>query len=413
MGRAAPSNPDPRINQESRTRTPLSLEVFSGAERDRRWGRVRELMARDGLDVLVAPPHTGHHDHFSAYSRYLTGLGGYSFEVGAVFPIEGEPTAIVVPDVSAERWRAQQDWIRDIRTSGRAFGDGLIARLRELGLARPRIGLAGLTGVPRFADGIVAYGFYEKLRAAFPDATLSDCTRLLDIARYTKGPEEIECLRTSVAYAEAAIAALRATARPGVTENAVYGAMVNAMIARGSEVPAMIMWAAGPPETLTSAGPPTPRRFENGDFIRVEVEGRELGYCGQVTQPAVLGHVPALYRELWKVQQDAVAFCCDHARPGVTLGELAAKTEALVANTPYTMRFLMHGRGVGDDAPMYVFSADDETKRWPLEEHASFIIKPIVARDGNPGVYWGDSVIITSGGAQRLGIIAPAFMEIT
>src|ERR1700677_783109 len=167
---------------------------FSAAERDRRWARVRDLMAGDALDVIVAPPHTGHHDHFSAYSRYLTGLGGYSVEVGAVFPLDGDPSAIVVPDVSAGKWREQQDWIGDIRTSGRAFGDGLIERLKELGLKRPRIGLAGLSGVPRFADGIVAYGFYQKLSAAFPGAALTDCTHLLDIARYTKGAEEIEAL---------------------------------------------------------------------------------------------------------------------------------------------------------------------------------------------------------------------------
>src|SRR5262249_29428377 len=148
----------------------------------------RALMARDRLDAIVAVPHTGHHDHFSAYSRYLTGLGGFSFEVGAGFPLEGEGSAFVVPDVAPERWRAQQDWVDDIRTSGRAFGDGIIERLKELGVSRPRIGLAGLTGVPRFADGIVAHGFYEKLRQSFPEAVLSDCTALLDLARYAKGP---------------------------------------------------------------------------------------------------------------------------------------------------------------------------------------------------------------------------------
>jgi Xaa-Pro aminopeptidase len=126
----------------------------------------------------------------------------------------------------------------------------------------------------------------------------------------------------------------------------------------------------------------------------------------------VLGRLPPPYRDLWKVQQEAVALCSNLARPGITLGELAAKVEALAANTPYTMRFLMHGRGLGDDAPMYVFSADDETKRWVLEDNASFIIKPIVAREGCSGVYWGDSVIITSAGAQRLGTIAPEFMEL-
>ena len=385
---------------------------FSVVERNRRWARVRALMAHDRLDVIVAVPHTGHHDHFSAYSRYLTGLGGFSFEVGAVFPRDGRVTAFVVPDVAPEKWRAQQDWVDDIRTSGRAFGEGIIDRLRELGMNRPRIGLAGLTGVPRFADGIVAHGFYEKLRQSFPEAILSDCTSLLDRARYTKGPEEIEFLRRSVAQAEAAIAAMTAKARPGIAETTVYAAMLSAMIERGSEIPAMIMWSAGPPESLVSAGPPTSRRFAASDFIRVEVEGRCAGYCGQVTQMAVLGPVPASYREMWHIQQEALALCCDLARPGVTLGELAAKTEAFAEGTSCRIRFLMHGRGVGDDAPMYVFSADEQTKRWVLEENASFIIKPVVTREGHTQVVWGDSVIITAAGAQRLGRLSPEILEL-
>jgi len=390
----------------------ISTPRFSLAERDRRWARVRELMAHDGIDAIVAVPHTGHHDHFSAYSRYLTGLGGYSLEVGAVFPLTGNVTAIVVPDVAIERWRAQQDWVADIRTHGRAFGDGMIARLKELKLDRARIGLAGLTGVPRFADGIVPHVFYEKLRQAFPNAQLCDCTHLLDLARYTKGTEEIEFLRGSVAYAEAAIDALRAAARIGVTENEAYAAMLAAMIARGSEVPAMIMWSVGQSDTLVSAGLPSARRFERGDIIRVEVEGRYAGYCGQVTQMAVLGPVPAVYRDMWKIQQEAVALCSELARPGITLGELAMRTEAIARGTPCRIRFLMHGRGLGDDAPIYVFSAEDQIKRWPLEENASFIIKPMVQRDGYTDIVAGDSVVITPMGAKRLGTIEPAFLDL-
>lgn len=390
----------------------FEVPYFSAAERDRRWGRVRELMAQDGIDVIVAVPHTGHHDHFSAYTRYLTGLGGYSLEVGAVFPIADEVTAIVVPDVAIDRWRAQQDWVTDIRTHGRAFGDGLIARLRELMLDRSRIGLAGLTGVPRFADGIVAHMFYERLKQAFPNAELCDCTHLLDVARYTKGTEEIEFLRSSVAYAEDAIVALRETVRVGVTENEAYAAMLAAMVARGSEVPAMIMWAVGRSETLVSAGPPTARRFESGDIIRVEVEGRCAGYCGQVTQMAVLGQLSPGYRDMWKIQQEAVSLCSELTRPGITLGELATRTETIAKRTPCRIRFLMHGRGLGDDAPIYVFSADDEIKGWVLEENASFIIKPMVLRDGYADVVWGDSVIVTPAGAQRLGTIEPAILEL-
>jgi Xaa-Pro aminopeptidase len=402
---------DARTERPARAENATALR-FSKVERDRRWQRVRALMEQDGIDAIVAPPHTGHHDHFSAYGRYLAGIGGFSFEVGVVFPREGEVTAITVPDVAPQKWAAQQDWVSDIRSSGRAFGDGIIVRLGELRLRRSRMGLAGLSGVPRFADGIVPHLLYTKLAAAFPEAEFVDCTHLLDVARYVKSEEEIAFLRRSVSLAEAAIKALRNTARPGATEASAYAAALGAMIEGGSEIPAMIMWQAGPPDNLVSAGPPTLRRFEAGDFLRVEIEGRCGGYCGQVTQMMVLGSLPPLYGDMWRLQQEAVQLCCAEMRPGITLGELAERTEALAQRTPYRIRFLMHGRGLGDDAPMYVFSASDQVKRWPIEAGASFIAKPVVSRDGAADVVWGDSVVVTAKGAERLGNLEPEFMEL-
>jgi hypothetical protein len=115
---------------------------------------------------------------------------------------------------------------------------------------------------------------------------------------------------------------------------------------------------------------------------------------------------------MWRLQQDAVRLCCAEMRPGTTLGELASRTEALAQGTPYRIRFLMHGRGLGDDAPMYVFSASDEVKRWRIEANASFIAKPVISRDGAADVVWGDSVVVTPQGAERLGTLAPEFMEL-
>jgi Xaa-Pro dipeptidase len=113
------------------------------------------------------------------------------------------------------------------------------------------------------------------------------------------------------------------------------------------------------------------------------------------------------------MQQQAVAVCYDLARPGISLGELATRTEAIANGTSYQIHFLMHGRGLGDDAPIYVFSATEETKSWILEENASFIIKPIVTRQGHAEVLWGDSVVITTRGAERLGSITPEIIELT
>jgi Xaa-Pro dipeptidase len=385
---------------------------FSRAERDRRWAKLRAMMRKEGLDVIVVPPHTGHHDHFSANARYLTGFGGYSLEVGAVFPLEGNVTAVTVPDVAPAKWRAQQDWVDDIRSTGRAFGDGLIARLKELRLSKAKIGIAGWSNVPRFEDGLLPQPLYAKLVAEFPGATLVDATRVLDRTRYAKSDEEIEFLRRSTALAEAAIKAMHNIARPGITEAAVYAAMLAAMVERGGEVPAMIMWSAGTGEALASAGPPLLRPLAAGDILRVEVEGRYAGYCGQVTQMAMLGALPAVYRDLWRLQQDALQACNEAMRPGITLGELAARTTAVAKGTKCKIKFLMHGRGLGDDAPIYVFNAPDDIQQWLVEENASFIAKPVVSRDGYPDIMWGDSIVVTSRGPERLGTMAPEFTEL-
>ena len=39
-----------------------SNAVFSLEERDRRWAKVRRLMARDGVDLIVCLPCTNSHD---------------------------------------------------------------------------------------------------------------------------------------------------------------------------------------------------------------------------------------------------------------------------------------------------------------------------------------------------------------
>src|SRR5437764_14318426 len=49
---------------------------FSLAERDRRWKAIRELMASDHLDALVAPPNLGNSTDWQADARYISHCGG-------------------------------------------------------------------------------------------------------------------------------------------------------------------------------------------------------------------------------------------------------------------------------------------------------------------------------------------------
>jgi Xaa-Pro aminopeptidase len=157
---------------------------------------------------------------------------------------------------------------------------------------------------------------------------------------------------------------------------------------------------------------PTQRKLAPGDLISAEIEGRWAGYVAQVTQQAFLGPVPAEYAEMFRVQQEALHACWDRLRPGVTLGELAQLTEATVRGTPYQARLIMHGRGLGDDAPMFIFSSE-EMRNWVIAENSVFMLKPVIMTEGRAkSVVWGDSVVATPSGARRLGKRPPAIIQI-
>src|SRR5215208_7535488 len=117
----------------------LGLPKFSRPERDRRWGRVRELMREEKLDAVIGFPNQSHWDQFQADIRYLTHIGGNQTEVAMVFPLKGEVTAFVRGANEIEWWQIAQDWTSDIRPSRREWGPPLIGRMQELKLDRGRI----------------------------------------------------------------------------------------------------------------------------------------------------------------------------------------------------------------------------------------------------------------------------------
>jgi Xaa-Pro aminopeptidase len=388
---------------------------FSLAERDRRWETVRRKMAEAEIDVIIVPPNTGLFDWYQANVRYLTGIGGNCCLAAAIFPLEGEPTAITSPDVDVSFWLGSQDWVTDIRpvSSGWGYAQQIIGRIRETPLRHKRIGISGLAGNTRFPEGIVSHGFVEQIRGAFPDVELVNANLLMERARFVKSAEEIEFIERSVGLVSRAVDVLVAEARPSVPENAVYARMLMKMVEEGGEIPTLLLWSAGHPQPPSNHYMPTRRPLEKGDIISFEIEARWAGYRGQNTWQAVLGKVDAAYREMFDRQQLAVATCYDLLRPGNRVGQLSDACEAL-SDDKYDCRIILHGMGLGDDSPLCVYQPRDEIMRdWVVEPNSVFIIKPVITdRDGGRRVYWGDSVVATDAGARRLGTRKPEIIEI-
>jgi Xaa-Pro aminopeptidase len=388
-------------------------------------------MERAGLDVLVVLRQSGNWDVGNANARYLTCMGGNCSGAAVVFPRAAEVTAIVGPVPAREYWLELQDWVRDVRYAGRnarlseggagasghTYGGGIVERLLELDAGRGRIGVAGLDGTTRSPEGIVPHGAYVKLREAFPEAEIVDATAVLDAARVVKGPEELEWLERSATLVDHAFDTLLGEARPGVPEATVYIRMIARMVEGGGEIPHMLLWSAGLPQRQRNYMMPSQKPLVQGDLIACEIDGNYGGYRAQLSAMAVLGAVPPEYVAMFAAQQDVLRAVYAAMRPGTRMGDLMELCAESVKGTTYSCRLIMHGRGLGDDAPMIIFGTrDPRTLDYRLEEHSVFVAKPLLweghADQWERWVCWGDSIVVTANGPRHLSRHTPAIAEI-
>ena len=383
--------------------------VFSIKERSRRWSKVRRLMKRDGVDLIVCMPCTNSHDRGQADARYLTQLGENSDEVSVAFPVTGKVTA----------WQSRggvwpsSNWLSDIRSAVRGAGGATItAWLTEnRPYQKATIAIAGLDANNfihcRTAEGEVNWQSVQILKENFPKARFVSATSILGEARWRKSAEEIEFLRKGVVVAERTLDAVRDHARSGVSERHVFGQMMLANADAGGSFTPMLGWATGPlGAAYHRLEQPSFRKFQKGDVFNMEVEGRWAGHIAQIDQTAYFGRPPEDLRDGIALSIEAFDRTVEAMKPGTTMAELveAARVRGMRGRAHTALG--MHGRGTGDDGPLVVADRPDEkgVLGMELEEGCCFAVKPSTVLDGAPDLCkWGDSVVVTKNGGQRLG----------
>ena len=399
----------------------FGLPKFSAKERDRRWGKVRELMRGAGLDAIIGFPNQSHWDQFQADIRYITHIGGHQYEVAVVFPLSGGVTAFVRGANEVQWWAIAQDWVKDIRATRRTWGEPVIERMKELKLDGARIGVSGLSGLLRAPEGTVVMGMLEKVKKAFPKAQIENATEILQDARSVKGEEEVAFIERSAEILDRVVEALVAKARPGVMENEVVATIWQTIISNGGDYPSMTHWGAGKGVPWASRMAPH-RKLEAGDMINTELEAKYGGYIAQTVQAACLGKIPQELRRAFEVSvaifDDLVAFM----KPGVTYREVIRRYQNLVRESGHIPKgMLLHGRGIGEDRPQVTGEADVgyNTAQYtmhldiPLVVGNVMVLKPgAMPAEAPDSIRCGDTVAITATGARRLGKRKFTFPEI-
>jgi len=390
--------------------------TFSLAERDRRWKRVREFMARDGLDAIVCLPDTGRHNRGNADSMYLTQLGENQELVTTLFPIEGEVGAWL----SRPGLWPTSNWNVNIQRAERGAGARTInERLTELGFDNGgTIGIAGLTSslvaYVRQAEGLANWQSVEMIKADFPKAKVVSATPALGDARFQKSEDEIEFIRKGVAISEKLIKTVKEHGCIGMAERELFGRMMYRAAAEGGSFPVMLGWTSGPVGNIYHRlEQPSFRNFQNNDMLFIEIEGRWGGYVGRTDQSFFFGKATEEYKVGMDMTIESFNEVQAAMKPGVTVGELVEAGIVVGMNGRGEAGLTMHGYGTGDEGPLVTGSRAPELMALEMKEGACMLIKPSCKVDGKPGFgNWGDTVVIRKNGAERLGTRPQEFIEL-
>ena len=389
--------------------TPQTLEPrFSIAERDRRYAAVRERMKERRIDCLLFPHHTGEWDNYQAGTRYLSCIGGGGAATALVFPLEGEPIAVVREARRIDWWREQQDWISNIRAPSKFSWAGVFKdALAERKLTSGRIGIVGLKDVIRDAEGVIAHGEVEMLTSAFPGLAIESAADIVDAVRKCKSPEEVTIMRRAQVCADAISEAAREATRADVDEHDIYAAMMAAHVRAGGETPTMMLFSADRRMWQTHLLPRF-RRVHSDDVIVVEAEAKFFGYIAQSVETIALRPLSRREALLLDVSKACLDIVMAAMKPGIAYADLIALWEKTATGVEYQPgRTMGHGLGQGQDGPL---TTRGGTAGGALvEEGDCFVLKPWVEdRDGTISARVGANVVVEKGGAIRLGPSDPA-----
>ena len=404
------------------------LPQLSLAERDRRWGALREAMGRRGLDCLLVWGTDRFYGMGTANLRYLTHIAAK--QGICCFPRRADPI-VFVENVHMYHpygpYLLSQDWVTDVRpVTGM---EALAGAVRDLGLARGRIGTVGYGSALR--QHIIAYQEYQALGEALPEAELVDATEVLDELRLIKSPEEIALLERSGRLAAAMVDALLATAREGARECEVYAEMVRAHIAAGGEPYIFCFFSADPVDDseryLLHARPqplaPTTRPLAPGDLVLTEFHASYGGYLTGVEFSAFVGPPPSELARVHAVAVECLQRGMERLRPGVPLREVweAFRRPVAAAGMDY-IECGFHGHGLGSpEFPTVVYKPEEPVlsgRGLEAFELRSGMVLAINIDIHDPrwrrdvGIMLGDTAVVTEDGPRRLADIPLDFPEL-
>jgi Xaa-Pro aminopeptidase len=232
---------------------------------------------------------------------------------------------------------------------------------------------------------------------------------LVERLRAVKSPEEVAAIRAAADLAQAALAEVLPTVRPGLTELEIAASLEAALRRRGSEWhPFPTIVASGARAALPHART-SPRPVQAGEWLLLDFGAQVDGYCADLTRTVVVGaRADERQRTIYELVRTAQRRALEHLRAGMTGREGDALARDVIAARGFGDAFghsLGHGLGLEvHEGPRLAPTADA-----PLPLHAVVTVEPGIYLPGWGGVrleddaYLGpDGVVVLSDGRTEL-----------
>ncbi|HEX5421079.1 MAG TPA: Xaa-Pro peptidase family protein [Gammaproteobacteria bacterium] len=242
----------------------------------------------------------------------------------------------------------------------------------------------------------------QRFLDACPAQPVSAMAEVEELRR-VKTSEEIDCLRRAVALADRGYERFVEVIEPGMAEFELVAEVESFLKSNGAEDNFMLIASGG--TEVVGMKAPTERRFRRGDAITTELTPQVDGYYAQICRTLVLGDPTPGQRQSFEIFSAAQQAAEDLIRPGVSAGDVARAENDV---------FRKHGYGEYT-GPKYTRVRGHCLGLFPDEtphilEDVDYVLKEDMVLIAHPNTYlplagymvFGDSLLVTAGGAKRL-----------
>lgn len=279
--------------------------------------------------------------------------------------------------------------------NARRWGAEIAGLAREYGGGNPRI---GIERVNHWAVAALAEHGLELVDAQEP----------VERARALKTPEELACIRASLAVVEAGVARLREALDPGLSENELWSVLHAHVIRHDCDYIETRLLSSGA-RTNPWFQETRPRIIEEGELVALDTDVVGVhGYYADFSRTFVCGgrRPSAEQRRLYRMAWEQVQHNTDILAPGMTFREVAKRAWPIPAEFVANRYFVLaHGVGMTGEYPYILHAQDFDVHGYDgtLAPGMTLCVESYIgAEGGREGVKLEDQVLVTEAGVERL-----------